>query len=190
MRWPMLILAFACAAMGLVPILFWPAVSCAAGAWHPEWASANVPAPVTTLGAIHVSLAVLLVAACVFLWRKVRTNGLCRGLTWDCGYAAPTAKMQYTSGSFGGLAAGWFSWILKPVRYLRRPRGHFPARAIRLERIPETVLERVIVPVSRVVMRLSTAVRRLQHGRLSAYILYVVAGLAALGALVLSGGKP
>ena len=33
-----------------------------------------------------------------------------------------------------------------------------------------------------------TAVRRLQHGRLQAYILYLVAGLAALGGLVLLGG--
>jgi hydrogenase-4 component B len=190
MRWPMLVLAFACAAIGLAPILFWPAVSRAAGSWHPAWASADTPAPMVKLGSVHIALAVLLVAAGVFLWRKVRTNGLRDGLTWDCGYAAPSAKMQYTGGSFGDLAGGWFTWILRPVRYLRRPRGHFPAGAIRLERTPETVLERVLVPIGRGIMRLSTAVRRLQHGRLSAYILYVVAGLAALGVLVLLGGKP
>ena len=71
---------------------------------------------------------------------------------------------------------------------MRRPRGHFPAAAIRLERVPETVLERIIAPVSVVIMQVSTAVRRLQHGRLQFYILYVVAGLIALGALVLLGG--
>jgi len=49
-------------------------------------------------------------------------------------------------------------------------------------------LERIIVPVSVAIMRVSTAVRRLQHGHLQFYILYVVAGLMALGVLVLLGG--
>jgi hypothetical protein len=33
-------------------------------------------------------------------------------------------------------------------------------------------------------------VRRLQHGRLQFYVLYIVVGLAALGVLVLIGGRP
>jgi hydrogenase-4 component B len=98
--------------------------------------------------------------------------------------------MQYTSGSFGGLAAGWFAWILQPERRLRRPRGPLPAGAHRVERIPETVLERVLIPLAGGVMQASAAVRRLQHGRLHAYVLYIVAGLAALGALALTGGRP
>ncbi|MCC6820961.1 MAG: hypothetical protein IT579_09545, partial [Verrucomicrobia subdivision 3 bacterium] len=61
--------------------------------------------------------------------------------------------------------------------------------AIRLERIPETVLDRIIGPVSVVIMQTSTAVRRLQHGRLQFYILYLVAGLFGLGVLVLLGGR-
>ena len=190
MRGPMLAMAGMCLALGLAPVFFWPAVSRAAGAWYPAWASAEAPAPLLTLGIVHIALAVLIAAAGFLLWRKVRANGLRRGLTWDCGYAAPSAKMQYTSGSFAGLAAGWFEWILRPVRKLRRPRGHFPADALRLEHVPETVLERVITPAGEIIMRVSTAVRRLQHGRLPAYILYVVAGLAALGVLVLFGSTP
>ena len=57
-----------------------------------------------------------------------------------------------------------------------------------MERVPETVLERIIAPVAAAIMRVSTAVRRLQHGRLQFYILYVVAGLMAVGVLVLLGG--
>jgi hydrogenase-4 component B len=98
--------------------------------------------------------------------------------------------MQYTSASFSGIASGWLRWILQPERKMRRPRGHFPAEAIRLERVPETVLERIIAPVGVIVLQVSTAVRRLQHGRLQFYILYVVAGLIALGVLVLLGGAP
>src|SRR5204862_136638 len=69
-------------------------------------------------------------------------------------------------------------------------RGPFTAEAVRLERIPETVLERIIGPVSIGILQLSTSVRRLQHGRLQFYILYVVSGLIGLGILVLLGGVP
>jgi hydrogenase-4 component B len=62
--------------------------------------------------------------------------------------------------------------------------------AIRLERFPETVLERIIGPAGAVVIQVSTAVRRLQHGRLPFYILYVVGALVALGILVSFGGAP
>jgi hydrogenase-4 component B len=98
--------------------------------------------------------------------------------------------MQYVSASFAGIVSGWFRWILQPERKLRRPRGHFPADALCLERVPETVLERIIGPVSVAILRVSTSVRRLQHGRLQFYILYVLAGLIALGVLVMLGGAP
>jgi hydrogenase-4 component B len=185
MRAPMLVLAGICVALGLAPILFWPALARAAGVWHPAWSGAQAAVPLATLGWVHLGLALLIAAAGALLWSKARANNLRRGPTWDCGYAAPTARMQYSSGSFGGLAAGWFAWILRPARTMRRARGHFPSHALRLERVPETILERVLVPVGARVMQVSTAVRRLQHGRLSAYILYVVAALAALGVLVL-----
>jgi hydrogenase-4 component B len=122
------------------------------------------------------------------LWRQAGNNGLRRGLTWDCGYAVPTARMQYTSASYAGIAAGWFRWILLPERKAHRPRGHFPEVAIRLERIPETVLERLIGPISQAILQVSTMVRRLQHGRLQFYILYVLVGLIGIGILVLLGG--
>ena len=175
-------------ASGLAPVLFWPAVARAVGAWHPAWAAADVPAPLATLGPVHVLLAAAFVAAAAWLWRKAHANGLRRALTWDCGYALPTARMQYTGGSFAGIGSGWFFWILQPERAVRRPRGPFPARASRMERVPETVLEWAIEPAGHAVMRLSTAVRRLQHGRLQFYIAYVMMGLASLGLVVWWGG--
>ena len=184
----MLILAGACVALGLAPGLFWRAIARAAVAWHPAWAGAEAPAPLFTLGAVQVVLAVLAMLATAWLWGRVKANGVRRGLTWDCGYAAPVARMQYTSGSFSGITAGWFGWILRPERMVRRPRGPLPAGASRVEHIPETVLEQLIIPVGGVVLQASAAVRRLQHGRLQFYVLYVVLGLAAIGALVLAGG--
>ncbi|HEU5068829.1 MAG TPA: proton-conducting transporter membrane subunit [Verrucomicrobiae bacterium] len=190
MRGPMLALAGACVGIGLAPCVFWPAVARAVGAWNPAWAGAEMPAPLFTLSAVQFALAGLFIAGGTWLWRRARANGLRRALTWDCGYARPTARMQYTGGSFAGIAGGWFAWILQPERALRRPRGPFPGRASRIERVPETVLERGIEPAGRVVMRASAAVRRLQHGRLQFYILYLAAGVAVLAMLVWLEGRP
>jgi hydrogenase-4 component B len=186
---PMLAGGTVCLAIGLAPMLFWPAIVRALGSWQPGWAGAEMPSPLAALGPAHLALAVLAAAAGTWLWRKARVNGRQRGLTWDCGYALPTARMQYTSGAFAGIAAGWFGWLLQPLRNIQRPRGAMPASARRIERIPETMLERVITPVGRAVLLVSTTVRRLQHGRIQAYILYLVVGLIALGVIVLWGGE-
>jgi hydrogenase-4 component B len=187
MRGPMFVLAGACVAIGLAPFVFWPVVVRAVGAWNSRWTAVEPPVPLFTLSLVHVTLAALFLAAAVWLWRRVHANGLRRALTWDCGYSGPTPRMQYTGGSFAAIATGWGSWILRPERAQRRPRGPFPKRASRIERVPETVLERVIEPAGNAVMRLSTAARQLQHGRLQFYIVYLAGGLTVLAILVLVG---
>lgn len=188
MRGAMLALGSGCVAMGLAPIFFWPAIARAVGTWNPAWVLVQPPAPLATLSLVHVVLAGLFLGGGVWLWRRARASGVRRGLTWDCGYSTPTARMQYTSGSFGGLAGGWFTWILHPQRTQRRLRGSFPLRAALFERVPDAVLEYVIEPAASVVMRVSGAARQLQHGRLQFYIAYVAGGLAALAIIVWWGG--
>jgi hydrogenase-4 component B len=190
MRGAMFALAGGCALIALAPGAAWMSVASVAGAWHPPWADPQVPASLTVLGRIQPALAFALVAAAGLLAWRARARRPRRSLTWDCGYAAPTARMQYTGGSFAQLAGGWFRFVLRPQRRLRRPHGLFPDQAEHGEMIPDFVLDGVVGPVSGVVMRASTFVRRLQHGRLPDYILYLVAGLAAVGAIVVFGGNP
>jgi hydrogenase-4 component B len=180
---PMLFLAILCTAIGLAPVIVWPALSHALCSWNPAWAAVGAPAPLAKLGMMHQALLVITIAAVALLFARTRKNGLVRGPTWDCGYSAPTPRMQYTSASFAGIITGWFGWILRPEREIHRPEGYFPSRASDVQHVPETVLDRVIAPVAGVIMRLSTAVRRLQHGRLQWYILYLVLGLFALATL-------
>jgi hypothetical protein len=110
-------------------------------------------------------------------------------MTWDCGYSAPTRRMQYSSGSFSAIVAGWFRWILRPQGAIRRPRGVLPLGALRLQQIPDAVFDRIVRPVGGVVAQVSTASRRLQHGGLQLYILYVVGAIAAVATIVLLGGR-
>jgi hydrogenase-4 component B len=188
MRGPMLALAAGCVAIGLAPLFFWPAIARAVSAWRPTWSTGEAPAPLPVLNLVNLTLAAFILAGGAWLWRRVRANGLRRAITWDCGYAVPTARMQYTGGSFSGIASGWFTWIMRPDRELHRPRGPFPAQASRMESSPSPVLTRVIEPAGRLVMRVALAARRTQHGRLQFYILYVVGGLALLTTLVLLEG--
>jgi hydrogenase-4 component B len=188
MRAPMLVLGALCVAIGVAPAFFWPAIATAADTWQPLWRDPVTPAPLIALGSFHIALAALATLAVIGLWHRVRRNGLARAGTWDCGYAAPTPRMQYTAGSFAGIITGWFAWILRPQRHAREPREIFPASASCEEHTPETVLEYVVEPAGSGVMRLSRVVRRLQHGRLQAYIFYLLVGLAALLVLALMGG--
>ena len=190
MRGAMLTLAGACVAIGLAPVFFWPAIARAAGAWRSGWGGTEPPAPLFALGSVNLALAVVAATAAWWLWRRVRQNGLTRALTWDCGYAAPTARMQYTAGSFASIITEWFAFILRPQRHEHRPDVPFPAAADFTEHTPETVLEKVVEPAGSVVMHVSTVVRRLQHGRVQSYLFYLLIGIAALAGLVLVGGTP
>jgi hydrogenase-4 component B len=188
MRTQMMVLGGIGAALGLVPALFWPAIARAVESWNPRWSSSHPRPPLDLLGGLNLAFTLAALLGAAHLARKCM--GARRAPTWDCGYAAPTARMQSKSGSFAGIAGGWFAWILRPERRARRPRGPFPSSALRIERVPETVLERVVAPLGGRVIALSLALRRLQHGRLQAYVVYLLMGLAAVAGLVFAGGGP
>ncbi len=190
MRGAMLVLAGLCVAIGLAPILFWPAIARAVGAWHPAWTGPEPPAPLFQLGMIHVAVTVLAAAAGWWLWRRIQRHGLKQAPTWDCGCRAPAPRMQYTAGSFAGIVIKWFAFVLRTERHEHRPEGAFPASASFAEHTPETVLERVVEPAGRLIMRAAQLARRLQHGRVQSYVLYILIGLAALTAWVFLGGAP
>lgn len=188
MRWPMVGLGVACVAIGLGPVVFWPALARAIGTLQPGWAAGAMPSSLSTLGWAHVTIAAAALVAGFWLWRRIRSESFHRAVTWDCGYDAPTARMQYTAGSFAGIITEWFAWILRPQRHVEGPDAILPTHAAWAEHTPETVLEQVVEPTGAGVLHLSALARRLQHGRLQAYVLYLLVGVAALAGLVMIGG--
>lgn len=184
MRSAMLLLGAFCVAIGLAPAFFWPSVSRAMESWQPSGAVATAPPSLAPLGQFHIVLAILAMLAVVWFWRRTSRVVPKRALTWDCGYAMPTAKMQYTAGSFAGIITEWFAWILRPAIHKDLPTATLPASASFDQHTPETVLESGVEPISGMVMRLAQAARRLQHGRVQAYLFYLLVGLAALAILV------
>jgi hydrogenase-4 component B len=188
MRLPMILLGAICIAIGVGPALCWPALTRVSAEWQPAWAVAPAPPVLEILGCVNLLFLAMAVLAAWVLTRRIRQTGVSRAVTWDCGYAAPTPRMQYTAGSFAEIITGWFDWILRPERHSHPVQGLLPHRASLAEHTPETVLERVLQPVGLGVMQVSSAIRRLQHGRIQSYILYLVAGLVALALLALWGG--
>ena len=94
--------------------------------------------------------------------------------TWDCGYAAPTARMQYTGSSF---ADGWSVFLPGVTQRVRSIRALFPRAHSFHSRVQDVVGEGLLAPwVERLAARLFRF-HRLQTGYLSVYILYVLVTL-------------
>jgi hydrogenase-4 component B len=186
----MAVLAAFCAGLAWAPTAVWPVMAGVVECWHPGWRGAGTPDALVELGKWQVGLGVLLAAGGGAWWGWMRRRGWRRAVTWDCGYAAPTTRMQYSSGSFGGWVGAGLRWACGVERQVRRPRGVFPESARWLERTPEPVLERLVQPIGRGLAGASAWVRRLQHGRLQWYVVYVLVGLGALVLLVWEGGGP
>lgn len=187
MRGPMIGLAALCVAIGLAPILFWPLIETAVGAWRVDWMNAGAAPPLWTLGWTHIAIAAAASAGVWWLLRRSR-RGMRFGITWDCAYAAPTARMQYSAGSLASIVTGWFTFILRPEIHSDPPVDPLPSSASLSSHTPETVLEHVVQPLSRRVMHLATVARSLQHGGVQTYLLYLFIGIAGLGIVVTFGG--
>lgn len=175
---PMRLLGGLCLFIGLFPLALGPILQPAAAALD---ARSSVP----LLGA-HAPLASLSLLAAVGLafagaaWLSIRHLHARRSGTWDCGYAAPSARIQYTASSFGQFLGEPFQWALLPLRHLPRIRGLFPRPAHFSSEVPDPALERVLKPAFRLSAWLMGWLRVLQSGHLPIYMLYVVLTLVAL----------
>jgi hypothetical protein len=101
-------------------------------------------------------------------------------VTWDCGYAAPTPRMQYTASSFADPLTRQFRFLLRTQRRMTPPAGLFPTAASLSSETPDVYRERLYRPLFAAAERMLSRFRWIQHGRLNLYILYIVLTLLAL----------
>ena len=118
--------------------------------------------------------------AALLIGSRVRRRPPAPAVTWDCGYAAPAARMQYTSSSFAELLVGILAWALRPSTDAPRLAGPFPARAAFHSHVPDTVLGRALLPSFSAVGRILGWLRPIQHGNVHLYLLYILGTLVAL----------
>ncbi len=101
-------------------------------------------------------------------------------VTWDCGYAQPTARMQYTASSFAQPLTDTFRLFLHTRQHAELPRELFPTEASMHTETPDTFRRKLYQPAFGVVRRLLERTRKLQHGHVQLYVLYIAAALLAL----------
>ncbi len=100
--------------------------------------------------------------------------------TWDCGYVRPTPRMQYTSSSFAQLLVQMWRWVLIPASKTGRPPTVFPDAAGFASHVPDTVLDRLMLPALRGMAWAARWLHLLQQGRVQIYLLYVFITLLIL----------
>jgi len=100
--------------------------------------------------------------------------------TWDCGYVAPDARMQYSGASFSEPVSASVGPSVFAKEALAAPSGYFPKRAS-LTVTPRDLLETFFfAPLFELIRRVCDQAKVLQHGRIHLYILYILAVLVGL----------
>jgi formate hydrogenlyase subunit 3/multisubunit Na+/H+ antiporter MnhD subunit len=186
MHAPLVLLAVACAlvALAAVPIgrLLAPALTSLVG--QPEAViSESMTAAAWSLGAVVGAATVLLVVTsglALFRIALLRGREVGTGPTWDCGFARPTARMQYTASSYAQPLTDFFALLLQTRKKQSAPQGLFPTRATFETETPDLALTRGYQPLFRSVNWLLSWLSWIQQGWVSMYILYIAATIVAL----------
>jgi hydrogenase-4 component B len=185
MRAPMITLAFGCCAIGLVAPLLLPRIH---GVVISAMGLPAAPHPgpetgVATLrGVVLGSTAFLLLLGVFVLARRalLASRKVERAVTWDCGYAAPGPRMQYTASGFAQPLTGIFRFALRTRRDSLPPRGLFPAESTLSTHTPDPMHGQVYDPAFAGIERMLSRQRWLQSGQMHFYILYIVVTLILL----------
>jgi formate hydrogenlyase subunit 3/multisubunit Na+/H+ antiporter MnhD subunit len=181
---PALVLGAGCVALALLPgavvrlagplagQLLGPAGGGAAGV--PEVAAELTPISV----AAGIGFALLVLgAALVGAWLRSRVRAQ---QTWACGFALPSARMQYTARSFTELLAARLlpRWLAPRVR-VTAPRGLLPGPAALVSEERDPLTAGVYEPLFSALADRFARLRGLQQGNAHIYLAYIVVALVA-----------
>lgn len=183
LRWPLALLLLACGWIGLFPFTLATLLQQAAAAWSPLAAELRLQAPLAPLGWISLAGWVLLLMLAAGFWGLSRQSRSAprRVSTWGCGYARPTARMQYTASSFADFLVGLFRFGLWSERHGGRVEGVLPQPTSFACHTPDAVLDRGLLPTVAGAAWLCGRLRSwVQNGRIGFYLLYVVLVLLVL----------
>jgi hydrogenase-4 component B len=179
---PMGLLGAACVVIGVFPGVglapLTPAVAEVTGVGRGAVTAALTPAG--ALGRWMPVVAAGLVAAVAWSYWRLRQAAAATAGTWDCGYARPTGRMQYTASSFAASILELFNWVLQPHRTRVRLTAAFPEAARYSSHVGDVVLDRFLKPVWSGVKGLLAHRRARQQGIIQLYLSYICLALIVL----------
>jgi hydrogenase-4 component B len=176
---PMAALAFLCAAIGVAPFAFAHALG-AASAVALRAPPAELDAPFAAISLTALAVLALCGAVGLALRARLSRAPLEAAGTWDCGYAAPSSRMQYSASSFAAPLVRVFSFALLPSVHSPRLTPLFPAPSAFHSDVVDAALDRILLPVARAFADVAGRLRVLQQGSVHAYLLYVWLALIVL----------
>lgn len=185
MRFPMGLLAGLCFAVGLAPWLFVgllaPAVAQLAPGAGAEAAALAAPSgPLVRLGCASLGILLLILAVLALRRLLLRGRPIGESPTWDCGFHAPSARMQYSASSFAEPLTSLFRPVLGTRTQGLLPRGHFPSGGAWGTYALDVADARVWLPFFRTCGDLFGRLRFLQRGHVQAYLISIFVTLVAL----------
>jgi hydrogenase-4 component B len=184
---PMAILGISCVVIGagawaLGPVLG-RAVAALLGESSPTVATEALRPSLGALASATIGGgAIALLAALLALLRRALLRGRerSRGPTWGCGYSAPRPSMQYTGASFASNLLDLFGPALGAGVRVEPPEGLFPSQGSAKTTFRDRARWQLFGTLFAAIGALIGWIRRLQHGSVRYYALYIVATLAAL----------
>ncbi len=139
--------------------------------------SAGLLFRINGIGLILSILFILLAAGGKLLTRRRTVE---QGPTWDCGYARPTARMQYTGSSYVAPLMNFFRGLLRPSENLNAPDELFPKQLSRSESTLDVTVARIWNPLFRGVACFASWIHRIQSGYLHLYIFFMVLAIVLM----------
>ena len=119
--------------------------------------------------------------------RKKQQTPQAAGPTWDCGYALPSARMQYTSGGFAQFPSKVLRSFMRAEVEMPKFAGAFPEPAKASFFAPDWILNLWGRTLFAAMLTIGAKAKYIQHGKLNAYVLYILITLIATLSFALGG---
>jgi len=165
-----------------------PAAAIVLGVPEGEIASALAPAAAALDGPMRAGLVVLVIAGvalAIASRRMLSRRSVTESSTWGCGFSQESARVQYTAASYAEIAVRAAApRPLQPRARVEAPTGLFPRRARFGLDVQDPARARVFEPAFRRVAEWFARLRQFQQARLNLQLLYTVATILALSALL------
>lgn len=180
---PMWILGGLCLLIGMLPFAVAPVLDRGVRSWVPAGIQLPALSSLAPLGWVSMGamgLALLLALAWSALRRRIGQAPVGSAGTWDCGYAGPLPRAQYTASSYAQMLGVLFAWVQRPRIHWRKVAGIFAGHAKFTSHVPDLMLDVILKPAFRIGAKVLSSFRFIQAGNIHAYLFYIVMFLIVL----------
>ncbi len=181
-KFPMAVLASLCMTMGIAfPRLWTMLQSMVTGnTISTDSASDEIVRALTSVSNISAAFLALILIGWLLRSLSLRRRAKRQTVTWDCGYASPSARMQYTGSSFVEPLVAFFKPVLKPQERLDLQQEYFPPQGRWDEHVEDLAERSFLRPLVERISKLFSFLRSFQGVRVQYYLALIFVALIGL----------